>query len=159
MLEIADWLKTLGMPEYAERFAKNDINSTILRDLTDQNLEKIGVTSLGHRRKLLRAIAELGSASATAPAPLTPPPVAQAPLPPAVAPRLAAALPPISAATAAPEAAGERRYLTVMFCDLVGFRRRGVARSGRRLSRCCLGGGDGDGANRHSDENDPKRRD
>jgi class 3 adenylate cyclase len=120
MQEIADWLKTLGMPEYAERFAKNDIDSTILRDLTDQDLEKIGVTSLGHRRKLLRAIAELGSASATAPAPLTPPPVAQAPLPPAVVPRLAAALPPISAATAAPEAAGERRYLTVMFCDLVG---------------------------------------
>ena len=115
MQEIADWLKTLGMPEYAERFAKNDINSTILRDLTDQDLEKIGVTSLGHRRKLLRAIAELGSASATAPAPLTPPPVAQA-LCHGSPPRFRRSPQP----RPRPEAAGERRYLTVMFCDLVG---------------------------------------
>ena len=45
------------MSEYAERFAENDIDFTILGDLSDQDLEKIGVTSLGHRRKLLRAIA------------------------------------------------------------------------------------------------------
>jgi SAM domain (Sterile alpha motif) len=59
MQQIADWLKTLGMSEYAERFAENDIDFTILGDLTDQDLEKIGVTSLAHRRKLLRAIADL----------------------------------------------------------------------------------------------------
>jgi hypothetical protein len=58
MQQIADWLKTLGMSEYAERFAENDIDFTILGDLTDQDLEKIGVASLGHRRKLLRAIAD-----------------------------------------------------------------------------------------------------
>jgi len=56
MQEIADWLKTLGLSEYAARFAENDIDFTILGELTDQDLEKIGVTSLGHRRKLLRAI-------------------------------------------------------------------------------------------------------
>jgi SAM domain (Sterile alpha motif) len=59
MQQIADWLKKLGMSEYAPRFAENDIDFTILGDLTDQDLEKIGVASLGHRRKLLRAIANL----------------------------------------------------------------------------------------------------
>jgi len=41
-------------------FAENDIDSSILHDFTYQDLEKIGVRSLGHRRKLLRAIADLG---------------------------------------------------------------------------------------------------
>ena len=59
MQQIADWLEKLGMSEYAQRFAENDIDFTILGDLTDQDLEKIGVRSLGHRRKLLRAIADL----------------------------------------------------------------------------------------------------
>ena len=47
------------MSEYAQRFTENDIDFTILGDLTDQDLEKIGVASVGHRRKLLRAIADL----------------------------------------------------------------------------------------------------
>ena len=64
MQQIEDWLKKLGMDEYAQRFAENDIDLAILNDLTDQDLEKIGVTSLGHRRKLLRAIADLNGASA-----------------------------------------------------------------------------------------------
>jgi len=58
MQQIADWLKTLGMSEYAQRFADNAIDFSVLPDLTDQDLEKLGVL-LGHRRKLLRAIAEL----------------------------------------------------------------------------------------------------
>jgi class 3 adenylate cyclase len=103
MQQVADWLKQLGMSEYAKRFADNDIDFSILRELTDQDLEKIGVNSLGHRRKILRAIIELGgpeAATALSPAP----PLKQAQTPPSVP---------------AP-AAGERRYLTVMFCDLVG---------------------------------------
>jgi hypothetical protein len=59
MRQIADWLKQLGMQEYIQRFAENDIDFAILGEPTDQDLEKIGVTSLGHRRKLLRAIADL----------------------------------------------------------------------------------------------------
>jgi SAM domain (Sterile alpha motif) len=51
MQPIADWLEKLGLSEYAQRFADNDIDFTILRDLTDQDLEKIGIASLGHRRK------------------------------------------------------------------------------------------------------------
>ena len=59
MQQIADWLEKLGMPEHAERFAENDIDIAVLRHLTDQDLKELGV-SLGHRRKMLAAIAELG---------------------------------------------------------------------------------------------------
>ena len=58
MQQIAEWLEKLGLGQYAQRFAENDIDPSVLRDLTDHDLEKIGV-SLGHRRKILRAIAEL----------------------------------------------------------------------------------------------------
>ena len=101
MQETADWLEKLGMSEYAPRFAENGIDFGVLSDLTDQDLKEIGVL-LGHRRKLLRAIADLGSASA---AEHVPPPASAAPV---------AAL-----TSALTEAAGERRHATVMFCDLV----------------------------------------
>ena len=58
MQQIADWLEKLGMSEYAQRFAENAIDFSVLPDLTDQDLEKLGVL-LGHRRKMLRAIADL----------------------------------------------------------------------------------------------------
>ena len=51
MQQIADWLKQLGMSEYAERFVESDIDTSVLRDLTDQDLKELGV-SLGHRRKM-----------------------------------------------------------------------------------------------------------
>src|SRR5262249_53993115 len=97
MQQIADWLEKLGLSEYAQRFAENDIDLTILGDLTDQDLEKIGIASLGHRRKLLRAIADLESIEKN---------------PPAVAVAAAARPGPVDAA--------ERRQVTVMFTDLVG---------------------------------------
>ena len=56
--EISDWLEKLGLSEYAQRFAENEIDTSVLRYLTDQDLEKIGVL-LGHRRKMLAAIGEL----------------------------------------------------------------------------------------------------
>ena len=98
MQQIADWLKTLGMSEYAERFAKNAIDFSVLSDLTDQDLEKLGVL-LGHRRKLLRAIADLKDIKKSEPE------VAVAATTPA-APR--------------PQDSAERRQVTVMFSDLVG---------------------------------------
>ena len=111
MQGIKEWLDGLGLGEYAPRFAENDIDFAILTDLTDQDLEKIGIASLGHRRKLLRAIAALdGAPGATVAAP-EPPPVMPAPI------AAAAAKPTVSAASTGAE--GERRYLTVMFCDLV----------------------------------------
>ena len=109
MQQIAEWLKKLGMSEYAARFTENGIDVSVLPHLTDQDLKDLGVL-LGHRRKILAAIAELGSEPVAPPAP---PPVPPAPVSAAAAP------PPTAAATAAPDAA-ERRHLTVMFCDLVG---------------------------------------
>jgi SAM domain (Sterile alpha motif) len=55
MQQIADRLEKFDLGQYAERFSENDIDFAILEELTDQDLEKIGVSSLGHRRKLLRA--------------------------------------------------------------------------------------------------------
>jgi class 3 adenylate cyclase len=96
MQQIADWLEKLGMSEYAQRFAENGIDFGVLPDLTDQDLKDIGVL-LGHRRKLLRAIAELSGVEKGAPT-LAPP----------------------AAAPVAPQDAAERRQVTVMFSDLVG---------------------------------------
>ena len=109
MQQIAEWLEKLGLSEYSQLFAENHIDFTLLRDLTDVDLKELGVASFGHRRKILRAIAELGRAPTATLA--TAPPVIQA-----------AAVRPSS--TSAPAAqvnlAGERRFLTVLFCDLVG---------------------------------------
>ena len=63
MTEIAFWLQKLGLGQYAQSFAENDIDLPSFADLTDQDLEKIGVLSLGHRRKLLRAIIDLNRCS------------------------------------------------------------------------------------------------
>ena len=70
MHQIADWLEKLGMSEYAQRFTENDIDTSVLPHLTDQDLKELGI-SLGHRRKMLAAIDELAGA-----APATPKPVA-----------------------------------------------------------------------------------
>jgi class 3 adenylate cyclase/tetratricopeptide (TPR) repeat protein len=111
-MDIGEWLRSLGLDQYETVFRHNAVDVSVLPDLTDQDLEKLGVL-LGHRRKLLRAIPALdGSSIAVAPA------IASPTTAPSIPPGLAsAALAPISAPEAA---AGERRYLTVMFCDLVG---------------------------------------
>jgi class 3 adenylate cyclase/predicted ATPase len=96
MRQIADWLDKLGLRQYARCFAENDINYTILSDLTDQDLKEIGVSSLGHRRQLLRAIADLKDVEKNAPE---------------VA---------IASASPRPTDSAERRQVTVMFADLVG---------------------------------------
>ena len=109
MQEIAEWLDKLGMSEYAQRFAENGINVTALPHLTDQDLKDIGVL-LGHRRIMLAAIAHLSdtpaAAASVAVAVSAPQPIAVATSPPTPA-----------------QAVGERRHVTVMFCDLVGLNR------------------------------------
>ena len=60
MQQVSEWLEKLGLGQYAQRFAENDISFSVLPDLTDQHLKEIGV-SLGHRLQLLRAIAELAN--------------------------------------------------------------------------------------------------
>src|SRR3954466_9193935 len=69
MQDIAQWLESLGLGQYAPRFAENDIDAAILPQLTDQDLKEIGVASLGHRRQLLRAIAALDKPVAAAAGP------------------------------------------------------------------------------------------
>jgi class 3 adenylate cyclase/predicted ATPase len=94
MQQIADWLEKLGMSEYAERFAQNDIDVSVLRHLTDQDLKELGI-SLGHRRKILAAVAEMTGTASAAPVPIT-------------------------AAEPTVRDTAERRQVTVMFSDLVG---------------------------------------
>ena len=64
MQQVAEWLKKLGLEQYAQRFADNDIDVSVLPYLTDADLEKIGV-SLGHRRRILAAVAELSGTSSS----------------------------------------------------------------------------------------------
>ena len=90
MGDVDEWLERLGLSRYRAVFAEHDIDREILPDLTDQDLEKLGL-SLGHRKKLLRAIAELGR------------PDSESQRDVETSPRGA-----------------ERRQLTVLFCDLVG---------------------------------------
>src|SRR6516165_2517379 len=97
MQQIADWLEKLGLGQYAQRFAENDICFGILPHLTDQDLKELGVTSLGHRRQLLSAIADLSGFQ-------------KGIAPPASATEVAIA----------PHDTAERRQVTVMLSDLVG---------------------------------------
>src|SRR5262249_13189166 len=90
MKGIAEWLASIGLSEYAQRFADNGIDLSVIRDLTEQDLKDLGVL-LGHRRRILRAIAELDEA-APAPTTATEPALRDEP---------------------------ERRHLTVMICHLV----------------------------------------
>ena len=93
MRGITEWLESIGLSEYAQRFTENGVDLSVLRDLTEQDLKDLGVL-LGHRRKILRAIAELEDEV-----------------------RFKSAVP--VAEPTRPDQA-ERRHLTVMFCDLVG---------------------------------------
>ena len=138
MQQIADWLKTLGMSEYAERFAENRIDFSVLPDLTDQDLKELGVV-LGDRRKMLRAIAELGSA-----------PAAHLHRHSRLSRRhrcvcAAAILGPGRSRRRAPASDGDVLRSGRFDRDFSSARCRGVARPGRRLSQRRFGGGDGDG--------------
>jgi hypothetical protein len=100
-IDVGAWLRDLGLGQYEAVFRENEIDVDILPELTEPHLEKLGMP-LGHRIRLLKAISNLEasekSAAAVAPAP--------EPLP-------------HSPGQPIPEAVGERRHLTVMFCDLV----------------------------------------
>jgi class 3 adenylate cyclase len=98
-MDAAAWLRGLGLEQYELAFRDNDVDGEVLPELTADDLISIGVTSVGHRRKLLAAIAALGAE------------------PPTVAQSAASAS---SAPTSVATIDAERRQLTVMFCDLVG---------------------------------------
>ena len=98
-MDTANWLRSLGLEQYEALFRQNDIDGEVLPTLGADDLRELGITSLGHRKKLLAAIAALAD----------PPSVA------AASENLHHDSPTGSASTSA-----ERRQLTVMFCDLVG---------------------------------------
>ena len=101
-MNVAAWLHSLGLERYEQAFRENDIDAAVLAHLTADDLIGVGVTSVGHRRKLLAAIAALRDRAAS-----TAPPVPGAP---ASISRVASPL---------PEA--ERRQVTVLFADLAGY--------------------------------------
>src|ERR1700726_4869984 len=93
-VDVGSWLRRLGLERFETPFPRNDASTDVLCDLTAEDLEGLGVATIGHRRRLLVAIAKLrdGAPQAVSPAD------DHLPSP----------------------SAGERRQLTVMFCDLVG---------------------------------------
>ena len=102
-MDITAWLRELGLERYEEAFRENEINAEILPKLTADDLKDIGVTIVGHRRRMLDAIARLRAARALDASD------------PAASSTLAAI---IDSESVRPEA--ERRQLTVLFVDLVG---------------------------------------
>jgi class 3 adenylate cyclase len=92
-MNVAQWLNAIDLGQYEAVFREHEIDAGVLRDLVEADLEKIGVP-LGHRKRLLKAIAALGTEET-------------------------AAKPPGPAPASSP-ATAERRPITVMFCDLVG---------------------------------------
>ena len=95
-MDVGAWLRGLGLGQYERAFRDNDVDADLLLTLTADDLRDLGVASLGHRRRLLKAIEGLrdGAAGPRAPASSLPSP--------------------------ATRSEAERRQLTVMFCDLVG---------------------------------------
>src|SRR5215831_17653194 len=103
-MDVAEWLRRLGLEHYASAFRDNDVDAEVLPELTADDLIGLGVTSIGHRRKLLAAIAALRDEPVSASeklGPITTPPSRETPGDLALS-------------------SAERRQLTVMFCDLVG---------------------------------------
>jgi class 3 adenylate cyclase len=96
-MDVGGWLRRLGLEQYEAAFRENNVDGSILQSLTTEDLKELGVESIGHRRKLLDAIARMRTEPG-APMPLsgTPPETRRA------------------------RDTAERRHVTVMFCDLVG---------------------------------------
>jgi class 3 adenylate cyclase len=99
-MDVSSWLHDLGLENYIQAFQAHDIDAEVLPRLTADDLIALGITSIGHRRKLLEAIAALAE--------------------PALAPQARRRSPPAKATPKARSAEAERRQLTVLFCDLVG---------------------------------------
>jgi len=100
MNSVRQWLESLGLGQYAEAFSENDIDNELLSDLTDEDLDKLGVGSLGHRKKLLKAISSLTSQGSSQPD--------------------SGGDSESADSEHAQVGQAERRQLTVMFADLVG---------------------------------------
>src|SRR5271154_4007303 len=114
IMDVGGWLRTLGLERYGPAFRENNIDNDILPKLTAEDLKDLGVALVGDRRRLLEAIALLGAAE------LEPPKAPTGAISARSAPNTDS-LPPLDSAAGAKRAqpVGERRHVTVMFCDLV----------------------------------------
>jgi class 3 adenylate cyclase len=101
-MDVGVWLRSLGLGQYEATFRDNEIDGAVLPRLTVDDLKDLGVTVVGHRRKIMSAIEELNAASVTRADAIKPPQTHASP----------------SFGTSSDGA--ERRPITVMFCDLVG---------------------------------------
>ena len=102
-MDVADWLRALGLEQYEAAFRENGVSAEVLCHLTADDLKELGVAGVGHRRQLMVAIAKLNEQpTADTVTPLVVPAAASKPL------------------REEAMSGGERRQLTVMFCDLVG---------------------------------------
>ena len=90
-MDVEDWLRNLGLEQYAAAFRDNEVDAGLLPSLSAEDLKDLGVSLVGHRRRLLDAIAALGKEAVAVPS-----------------------------AAPIPAAEAERRQLTVLFCDLAG---------------------------------------
>src|SRR5262245_62813443 len=99
-MDVGRWLRELGLGQYAAAFKDNAIDAETLRELTAEDLKELGVSLIGHRRKLLAAIAALASSPASNDGRANSHNRDQG--------------------SGAEVDVAERRQLTVMFCDLVG---------------------------------------
>src|SRR6201981_2983755 len=97
-MDIGTWLLNLGLGQYESTFKENEIDFEVLPNLTSEDLKDLGVSFVGHRRKILSAIADLSAAD----------------------PPRSATKPSSEAKWTPSDSASERRQLTLMFCDLVG---------------------------------------
>src|ERR1700751_542380 len=97
-MDIGTWLLNLGLEQYESSFKENEIDFEVLPNLTSEDLKDLGVSFVGHRRKILSAIADLSAAD----------------------PPRSATKPSSEAKWTPSDSASERRQLTLMFCDLVG---------------------------------------
>ena len=98
-MDVVVWLRGLGLGKDEAAFRENEIDETVLPSLTHENLKELGVTALGHRLKLLDAIAALRADTGT---------------------KVPSADATTSALSVSSEDRAERRHVTVMFADLVG---------------------------------------
>jgi class 3 adenylate cyclase/tetratricopeptide (TPR) repeat protein len=105
-MTIDQWLDALELGQYTSAFAHNDIDLTVLPQLTDADLKELGVVSLGHRKRLLAAIAALNTTAPATPAPSSP---------------ATSATHATQAMQATHAPAGDRRQVTILFADLCGF--------------------------------------
>jgi hypothetical protein len=72
-MDVADWLRKLGLEQYEAAFRANEIDANLLPNLTAEDLKDLGVNLVGHRRRLLDAIAALGASTSDSPLPSPPP--------------------------------------------------------------------------------------